>query len=74
MKLLSTEAEGVNEALPEERRPQFVNDAGRVGALLGLRSNERPVSMSSGNRTASESSLATVHGSQHCPMVFRLST
>ncbi|KAK9796637.1 hypothetical protein WJX73_006128 [Symbiochloris irregularis] len=41
MKLLSTEAEGVNEAMPEERKPQFVNDAGRVGALLGLRSNDR---------------------------------
>ena len=36
MKLLSTEAEGVNEAIPEENRRNLVNSAGRVGALLGL--------------------------------------
>lgn len=36
MKLLSTEAEGVNEAIPEEHRKALVNAAGRVGALLGL--------------------------------------
>jgi hypothetical protein len=36
MQLLSTEAEGVNEAIPEERRKALVNRAGRVGALLGL--------------------------------------
>ena len=36
MKLLSTEAEGVNEAIPENLRPKLVNDVGRVGALLGL--------------------------------------
>ena len=36
MKLLSTEAEGVNEAVPEEHRRNLVNSSGRVGALLGL--------------------------------------
>lgn len=36
MKLLSTEAEGVNEAIPEEFRQNLVNSSGRVGALLGL--------------------------------------
>lgn len=38
MKLLSTEAEGVNIAIPESDRQVFVNSAGRVGALLGLKS------------------------------------
>lgn len=37
MKLLSTEAEGVNVAIPEADRPTLVNSAGRVGALLGLK-------------------------------------
>lgn len=36
MQLLSTEAEGVNEAIPEDARRALVNRAGRVGALLGL--------------------------------------
>lgn len=36
MELLSTEAEGVAEAVPQDARPQLVNRAGRVGALLGL--------------------------------------
>lgn len=40
MKLLSTEAEGVNIAIPENDRPMLVNSAGRVGALLGLKSSE----------------------------------
>ena len=40
MKLLSTEAEGVNVAIPEADRPMLVNSAGRVGALLGLKSSE----------------------------------
>ena len=40
MKLLSTEAEGVNVAIPEADRPLLVNSAGRVGALLGLKSSE----------------------------------
>jgi hypothetical protein len=38
MKLLSTEAEGVREAIPEEHRRNLVNSSERVGALLGLRS------------------------------------
>ena len=38
MKLLSTEAEGVNVAIPESDKQVFVNSAGRVGALLGLKS------------------------------------
>ena len=42
MKLLSTEAEGVNEAIAEDKRAEFVNESGRVGALLGLKSSERP--------------------------------
>lgn len=36
MQLLSTEAEGVNTAIPEEHRKAHVNRDGRVGALLGL--------------------------------------
>lgn len=40
MKLLSTEAEGVNVAIPEADRQAFVNSAGRVGALLGLKSTD----------------------------------
>ncbi|KAL4458846.1 hypothetical protein ABPG75_013711 [Micractinium tetrahymenae] len=36
MQLLSTEAEGVADAIPEEKRRALVNRAGRVGALLGL--------------------------------------
>lgn len=36
MQLLSTEAEGVSEAIPEEGRKGHVNRAARVGALLGL--------------------------------------
>lgn len=40
MKLLSTEAEGVNVAIPESDRQVFVNSAGRVGALLGLKSSD----------------------------------
>ena len=40
MKLLSTEAEGVNVAIPEAQRPSLVNSAGRVGALLGLKALE----------------------------------
>ena len=36
MHLLSTEAEGVNEAIPREHQNAFVNKAARVGALLGL--------------------------------------
>lgn len=37
MGLLSTEAEGVADAIPEAARASHVNAAGRVGALLGLR-------------------------------------
>lgn len=36
MTLLSTEAEGVNDTIPEEFKADHVNAAGRVGALLGL--------------------------------------
>ena len=36
MKLLSTEAEGVREAIPEDSRSSLVNSSERVGALLGL--------------------------------------
>lgn len=45
MKLLSTEAEGVNVAIPEADRPMLVNSAGRVGALLGLKSSEEGSSL-----------------------------
>lgn len=38
MRLLSTEAEGVAAALPPSAAAAHVNAAGRVGALLGLRS------------------------------------
>ena len=37
MKLLSTEAEGVREAIPEDYRRSLVNSSERVGALLGLK-------------------------------------
>ena len=46
MKLLSTEAEGVNEAIAEEHRKALVNGAGRVGALLGLQSPQNGSSAS----------------------------
>jgi hypothetical protein len=36
MTLLSTEAEGVSDSIPEEYKASHVNAAGRVGALLGL--------------------------------------
>jgi hypothetical protein len=36
MTLLSTEAEGVNDTIPEDHKQTHVNGAGRVGALLGL--------------------------------------
>ena len=36
MLLLSTEAEGVSDAVPSDNRKALVNKAGRVGALLGL--------------------------------------
>lgn len=36
MQLLSTEAEGVNESIPEDYKRTHVNRANRVGALLGL--------------------------------------
>ena len=37
MKLLSTEAEGVAEAVPTTHQPTHVNSQQRVGALLGLK-------------------------------------
>ena len=42
MTLLSTEAEGVNDTIPEEHRATHVNSAGRVGALLGLTDTAGP--------------------------------
>ena len=39
MKLLSTEAEGVHEAVPAALREKLVNEQGRVGALLGLKAS-----------------------------------
>jgi hypothetical protein len=48
MRLLSTEAEGVHEAIPEEHRRPLVNGANRVGALLGLRPPEAPASSGGG--------------------------
>ena len=41
MALLSTEAEGVNESMPEDSRAKHVNRANRVGALLGLLDDHR---------------------------------
>ena len=49
MKLLSTEAEGVNEAVPQDLRAKLVNEQGRVGALLGLKA---PASDSEGTSSA----------------------
>ncbi len=42
MTLLSTEAEGVNDTIPEDFKPTHVNSAGRVGALLGLTDDGSP--------------------------------
>lgn len=43
MRLLSTEAEGVQEAIPDPSRQGLVNPAGRVGALLGLKPHKDDV-------------------------------
>lgn len=43
MRLLSTEAEGVQEAIPDSNRQGLVNSAGRVGALLGLKPHKDDV-------------------------------
>ena len=51
MKLLSTEAEGVNEAIPEEQRSSLVNSHGRVGALLGLQDRAEERSAGTGDST-----------------------
>ena len=45
MTLLSTEAEGVNDTIPEDFKPSHVNGAGRVGALLGLTDDGSPSGM-----------------------------
>ena len=42
MTLLSTEAEGVNDTIPDDFKPTHVNSAGRVGALLGLTDDGSP--------------------------------
>ena len=42
MTLLSTEAEGVNDTIPDDFKPSHVNAAGRVGALLGLTDDGSP--------------------------------
>ena len=47
MKLLSTEAEGVREAIPDESRHSLVNSSERVGALLGLQEQRDECSDSS---------------------------
>lgn len=51
MKLLSTEAEGVRESIPEEFRQSLVNSSDRVGALLGLQDSRQDNSDSSADVT-----------------------
>ena len=58
MKLLSTEAEGVNEAIPEEHRISLVNAQGRVGALLGLQDRQDEGSKTSGESWAKKSKVS----------------
>lgn len=57
MKLLSTEAEGVTEHIAEDNKSQFVNEAGRVGALLGLKSLERS-SMTAGSSASTSMAIS----------------
>lgn len=52
MTLLSTEAEGVNDTIPEDFKPSHVNAAGRVGALLGLTDDGSPSGESHHNTAA----------------------
>ena len=59
MKLLSTEAEGVNEAIAEEHRKALVNGAGRVGALLGLQSPQDSSSASADQEADSTGTAPT---------------
>lgn len=61
MKLLSTEAEGVSEAIPEESRPRLVNAAGRVGALLGLQAAPPQQSVDSVSAATSAAANALSH-------------
>lgn len=63
MKLLSTEAEGVNEAIAEEHRKALVNGAGRVGALLGLQSAQESSSASADEEA--DSTGASRHATPH---------
>ncbi len=49
MTLLSTEAEGVNDTIPEEHKGSHVNSAGRVGALLGLTELSSGADLSNGD-------------------------
>lgn len=51
MKLLSTEAEGVREAIPEDHRSSLVNSSERVGALLGLQESRQDSSESTSEAT-----------------------
>ena len=64
MKLLSTEAEGVNEAIAEEHRKALVNGAGRVGALLGLQSPQNGSSAPAAD--AEDSTGAASMHATHC--------
>ena len=63
MKLLSTEAEGVNEAIAEEHRKALVNGAGRVGALLGLQSPQDSSSAST-DKEADSTGTAPTHSAK----------
>lgn len=49
MTLLSTEAEGVNDTIPEDHKASHVNSAGRVGALLGLTELSSAADLSNGD-------------------------
>jgi len=49
MTLLSTEAEGVNDTIPDEYKASHVNSAGRVGALLGLTELSSAADLSNGD-------------------------
>ncbi len=63
MKLLSTEAEGVREAIPEEFRRSLVNSSERVGALLGL----QDLREDDGDQSADAAGADSLHILCYCP-------
>ncbi len=72
MTLLSTEAEGVNDTIPEDFKPTHVNSAGRVGALLGLTDDGSPSGKPALTDWASMSTTAGLVST--CPSSWRRET